>query len=74
MTTLFAKAGKDGLDLLRKMLCFSPKKRITIEEALNHPYLKSFHSPAEENICHTKAKGQLNDNIRLSKHDYKSEL
>jgi serine/threonine protein kinase len=27
-----------GIDLLKKMLCLEPSKRITAEEALNHPY------------------------------------
>ena len=29
-----------ALDLLKKFLHFNPEKRITIEEALEHPYLK----------------------------------
>jgi len=31
---------KDALDLLDKMLQFNPEKRITVEEALKHPYLE----------------------------------
>jgi mitogen-activated protein kinase 15 len=33
-----------ALDLISKMLQFSPKKRITIEEVLKHPYLRDFHN------------------------------
>jgi mitogen-activated protein kinase 1/3 len=33
-----------ALDLLRKMLVFDPKKRITAEEALNHPFLQEVHA------------------------------
>lgn len=29
-----------GIDLLNKMLILDPKRRITIEDALNHPWLK----------------------------------
>jgi mitogen-activated protein kinase 1/3 len=29
-----------ALDLIRRMLTFNPHKRISVEEALNHPYLK----------------------------------
>ena len=31
---------KDALDLIKKMLLFDFTKRITIDEALKHPYLK----------------------------------
>lgn len=37
-----------ALDLIRKMLIFNPKSRISVEEALRHPYLKDFHIPQEE--------------------------
>ena len=38
---------KDGLDLLRKLLTFNPHHRYTVEEALDHPYLKDFHDLSE---------------------------
>ncbi|CCD23325.1 mitogen-activated serine/threonine-protein kinase FUS3 NDAI_0B02900 [Naumovozyma dairenensis CBS 421] len=37
-----------GIDLLQRMLIFDPKKRITAEEALSHPYLKTYHDPNDE--------------------------
>ncbi|XP_031553758.1 mitogen-activated protein kinase 4-like [Actinia tenebrosa] len=39
-----------ALDLLEKMLKFSPKNRITAEEALAHPYLQSYSLPSDEPI------------------------
>ena len=33
-------ASDDALDLLKNLLQFNPKKRITPEQALNHPYVK----------------------------------
>lgn len=36
------------LDLIDKCLEFNPDKRITVEEALAHPYLKAFHDPQDE--------------------------
>lgn len=27
---------------------FDPNKRITVEEALNHPYLQALHCPEDE--------------------------
>lgn len=37
-----------ALDLIDKCLEFNPERRITVEEALSHPYLKSLHDPQDE--------------------------
>ncbi|KAK4786112.1 hypothetical protein SAY86_002801 [Trapa natans] len=37
-----------ALDLLEKMLVFNPNKRITVLEALQHPYLTGLYSPEIE--------------------------
>jgi len=39
---------KDAVDLVKRMLLFDPTKRITIEEALAHPYMKKLHVPDDE--------------------------
>jgi len=39
---------EQALDLTRRMLVFNPKSRLTVEEALSHPYFKDFHNPVEE--------------------------
>ena len=36
------------------MLNFDPAKRITCEEALNHPYLQVWHDLADEPVCPDK--------------------
>ncbi|KAL6979556.1 Mitogen-activated protein kinase 6 [Sarracenia purpurea var. burkii] len=40
-----------AVDLLEKMLVFDPNKRITVDEALCHPYLSSLHDVNDEPIC-----------------------
>lgn len=36
------------------MLCFDPARRISCEQALNHPYLQVWHDPADEPVCEQK--------------------
>ncbi|KAG8221346.1 kinase-like domain-containing protein [Butyriboletus roseoflavus] len=49
--TLYPHANPLAIDLLSQMLCFDPAKRISCEQALNHPYLQVWHDPADEPIC-----------------------
>ncbi len=37
-----------ALDLLDRMLTFNPIQRITVEEALAHPYLEQYYDPSDE--------------------------
>ena len=39
MKQLMAGQNPDAIDLMHKMLIFDPLKRITIDEALEHPYM-----------------------------------
>lgn len=51
-STLFPKDTSFlALDLLRKMLEFNPEDRVTVEEALEHPYLRDFHRVLPEPSC-----------------------
>lgn len=40
LSTMYPGAGADALDLLNKMLVFNPYFRISVDEALNHPFFK----------------------------------
>ncbi|CAN6463792.1 unnamed protein product [Victoria cruziana] len=40
-----------AVDLLEKMLVFDPSKRITVEEALCHPYVSKLHDINDEPTC-----------------------
>ena len=47
----FPNANPLALDLLNKMLQFDPTRRITVDEALNHPYLESLHDEGDEPVA-----------------------
>lgn len=50
----FPDASPEALDLLERMLTFDPADRITVSEALEHPYLRIWHDPADEPTCPTE--------------------
>jgi mitogen-activated protein kinase 7 len=50
---LFPNANPDALDLLDRMLAFDPSSRISVEEALEHPYLHIWHDASDEPSCPT---------------------
>ena len=45
---MFPDASHLAIDLMEKMLQFNPERRITVEQALAHPYLAQMHDPASE--------------------------
>ncbi|KAG1889639.1 CMGC MAPK protein kinase [Suillus fuscotomentosus] len=48
--SLFPKATPEAIDFLQRTLTFDPKKRLTVDEALNHPYLAAYHDPEDEPV------------------------
>lgn len=51
--SLFPNANPDALDLLNDMLAFDPSSRISVETALEHPYLHIWHDASDEPGCPT---------------------
>ncbi|CAH8570062.1 Mitogen-activated protein kinase 1 [Schistosoma haematobium] len=47
---LYPYASESALDLLDKLLCFVPSRRITVEDALAHPYLEQYYDPTDEPV------------------------
>lgn len=46
--TIFPKTSELAVDMLEGLLAFSPARRMTVENALKHPYLEDYHDPADE--------------------------
>ena len=51
---LFPKANSDAVSLLDEMLAFDPAKRISVDEALQHPYMEGLHNAEDEPTCEEK--------------------
>jgi len=64
---LWPKSDPDARDLLWKMLTFDPKKRITLDEALKHPYIKPLRDGHWEGLCPTRAHLQYTKDMSIGK-------
>jgi mitogen-activated protein kinase 7 len=51
--SLFPNANPEALDLLDRMLAFDPSSRISVDQALEHPYLHIWHDASDEPDCPT---------------------
>ena len=63
--TIFPIAPPDALDLLGKLLQFNPARRISVEEALRHPFVSQFHNSALEPVAPTVICIPVNDNTKV---------
>jgi len=48
LNSLLTGSDEVELDLIKNLLVYNPNKRITVDDALIHPYVKEFHNPKEE--------------------------
>ncbi|EIW58623.1 kinase-like protein [Trametes versicolor FP-101664 SS1] len=82
---LIPTADAQAIDLLTKLLQFDPAARITVAEALEHPWLSAYHDVSDEPACAAPFEGwrqieeletlpQFREAIYNEIHDYRKEV
>lgn len=61
----------DALDLIEKLLDLNPNTRITVDEALQHPYLANLHDPEDEPVFEGEIDFSFEGNPDLTLEDVK---
>eukprot|EP00002_Diphylleia_rotans_P030438 TRINITY_DN6256_c0_g1_i1.p1 TRINITY_DN6256_c0_g1~~TRINITY_DN6256_c0_g1_i1.p1 ORF type:complete len:365 (-),score=75.54 TRINITY_DN6256_c0_g1_i1:447-1541(-) len=71
LSIIFPSANPQAIDLMEKMLVFNPNQRITVEQALEHPYLAHLHNVDEEPTSPVRFHFEF-ENMELTKEDIKT--
>ena len=74
LKNILSSADPNAVDLLEKLLVLNPLKRLTAEQALQHPYVLAFHKPEREPALDRDVVPTLSDAIQLSVDEYRSKL
>ncbi|KAL6220609.1 hypothetical protein ACLB2K_008365 [Fragaria x ananassa] len=60
---LYPQADPLAIDLLQRMLVFDPTKRITVSEALRHPYMSGLYDPRSNPIVHVPINLDIDESL-----------
>ncbi|POM74115.1 Serine protease family S10 [Phytophthora palmivora] len=71
---LFPKASPEALDLIKQCFWFDPSKRISVIDALKHPYVAQFHNEKDEPSAPAPLQIVVDDNTKYSAADYRDRL
>lgn len=72
--SIFPTAAEDSIDLMKKLLKFNPAERLTVEEALEHPYVSQFHNIDNEPVCKKIITIPIDDNKKFSIKEYRLKI
>ncbi|XP_011831125.1 PREDICTED: mitogen-activated protein kinase 15 [Mandrillus leucophaeus] len=64
----------EALDLLRRLLVFTPDKRLSATQALQHPYVQRFHCPSDEWARKVHVQLRAREGVQLSAPEYRSRV
>lgn len=70
---MFPDISREGIDLLEKMLQWDPTKRITVTEALKHPFLSKWHDESDEPTCLSVYEEPFAPDADLTKADFRGK-
>lgn len=73
LAQLYPQAEAEALDLLGAMLRFDPRERISVTQALEHPYLVKYHDSDDEPICVPAFDFEF-DNLPMNKEQIKEAI
>ncbi|GFH32777.1 mitogen-activated protein kinase, partial [Haematococcus lacustris] len=71
---IFPSASAEALDLLRHLLVFNPHKRLSVQQALRHPYVAQFHNSSNELVCPKIILLPISDNTKYTVQEYRDRL
>ncbi|XP_008204879.1 extracellular signal-regulated kinase 2 isoform X3 [Nasonia vitripennis] len=71
---LLPNVSHEALDLINNLIVFNPNYRLTAVEALEHPYVASFHARGNEPARGSSVVPFLRDDVQLSVDEYRSKL
>lgn len=74
LRVLLASAPLEAVDLIEKLLVLNPHKRLTAQQALEHPYVRAFHKPEREPALDHDVVPTLSDAIQLTVEEYRNKL
>ncbi|KER33047.1 kinase domain protein [Opisthorchis viverrini] len=65
---------RNAVEMAKHLLQLNPSKRLTVEKALDHPYVQRFRDRQSELVMDHPVTPPLNDNQQLSVSDYRTKL
>uniref|UniRef100_A0AC35TLU8 Mitogen-activated protein kinase n=1 Tax=Rhabditophanes sp. KR3021 TaxID=114890 RepID=A0AC35TLU8_9BILA len=74
LDSMFFGCDPNAIDLVHRILTFAPHRRLNVEQCLVHPYVISFHNPADEPALNYEVSLHLPDHIQLSIDEYRTQL